>query len=448
MGPNKSVWSKQVIQRLRQELRWLVPGLGIKRWILVIILGTTLLGIGIAMWLLDIYRSAPETWWLPITSTLYLNFLPRALRVIVFGILGVGLVLVGIWGLNRTLLRPFVRPGSKSIVDAVSDYRRKERGPRVVVIGGGNGLSSLLRGLKMHTSNLTAIVTVADDGGSSGELRRATGILPPGDIRSCLAALSDDEALLSQIFQYRFAAGAGLDGHSLGNLFITALTNVTGSFEEAIAESGRVLAVKGRVLPSTLHDVRLAADVQLLEQAVTVQVKGESQIPKAQGKITRVWLEPESPAAYPPAVQAILSADLVVVGPGSLYTSIIPNLLVPDICEALKASRALKLYIVNVATQKGETDGYTCGDHVHTVEEYLGGTVFDLVVCNKTSADKTSTKVEWVRLDDDLDQKYAIYVSDLADEISPWRHDSQKLGQVVMDLFYDKTGPLASHNAN
>ncbi len=444
MGPKASEWYEQVIRRFLRGLKWLIPGMGIKRWFLVIIVGTTLLGVGIGMWLLDIYRSSPDTWWLPITSTLYLNVLPRTLRVIVFAIIGIGLVGVGIWGLNRTLLRPFVKPGSKSIVEAVSDYRRKERGPRIVVIGGGNGLSSLLRGLKTHSSNLTAIVTVADDGGSSGELRRATGILPPGDIRSCLAALSDDEALLSQIFQYRFATGAGLEGHSLGNLFITALTNVTGSFEEAVAESGRVLAVKGRVLPSTLHDVRLAADVQLTEQAETVQVKGESQIPKAAGKINRVWLEPQDPAAYPPTVQALLSADLIVVGPGSLFTSIIPNLLVPDICAAIKASRAVKLYIVNVATQKGETDGYTCGDHVHKVEEYLGGPTFDVVVCNKVVEGKTSAKIEWVRLEDDLDQKYAIYVADLVDEVSPWRHDSQKLGQAVMDLYFEKTGPLAS----
>ncbi len=443
MGPMKPAWYKQVIQRLNRGLQWFIPGMGIKRWILVIILGTTLLGVGIGMWLLDIYRDAPDTWWLPITSTLYLNFLPRTLRVLVFAIVGGGILGLGIWGFNRALLRPFVKPGGRSIVDAVSDYRRKERGPRIVVIGGGNGLSSLLRGLKAHSSNLTAIVTVADDGGSSGELRRATGILPPGDIRSCLAALSDDEALLSQIFQYRFAAGAGLEGHSLGNLFITALANVTGSFEEAVAESGRVLAVKGRVLPSTLHDVRLAADVRLFDQDATVQVKGESQIPKAAGKINRVWLEPQDPAAYPPTVQAILSADLIVVGPGSLYTSIIPNLLVPDICAAIRASRAVKLYIVNVATQKGETDGYNCGDHVRKVEEYLGGPTFDVVVCNKVSPGKKETRVEWVPLEEDLDQKYAIYAADLVDEISPWRHDSRKLGQAVIDIFYEKTGPLA-----
>jgi uncharacterized cofD-like protein len=446
MGPKRPVWYIQLFRRLRQELRWLTPGLGIKRWVFVIILGTTLLGVGIGMWLLDIYRSAPDTWWLPITSALYLNFLSRALRVLVFGTLGIGLVLAGIWGLNRSLLRPFVKPGGKPILQAVSDFRRKERGPRIVTIGGGTGLSSLLRGLKAYTSNLTAIVTVADDGGSSGELRKSIGILPPGDIRNCLTALSDDEALMGQIFQYRFAAGAGLNGHTLGNLFITALADITGSFEEAVSESGRVLAVKGRVLPSTLHDVRLAADVQMDAQKTEVQVRGESQIPKAAGAVRRIWMEPDNPAAFPPSVQALLSADLIVAGPGSLYTSIIPNLLVPDIAAAFKASRALKFYVVNVATQPGETDNYSCADHVHTVEKYLGGPVFDVVICNKVTAGKMSTNVEWVQVDEDIDQHYATYIANLVDEVSPWRHDSKKLGQAIMDLYYERTGPLVGRD--
>jgi len=448
MGLNRPVWYKQLFQRIGRAFGWLAPGLGIKRWVLVIILGATLLGIGIAMWLLDIYRAAPDTWWLPITSTLYLNFIPRVLRIVVFGLIGIGLVLVGVWGVNRSLLRPFVKPG-RQILQAVTDYRRKERGPRIVAIGGGTGLSSLLRGLKLHSSNLTAIVTVADDGGSSGELRRNVGILPPGDIRSCLTALSDDEALMGQIFQYRFGSSSGLNGHSLGNLFIAALADITGSFEEAVAESGRVLAVKGKVLPATLHDVRLVADVKLPEQDAVLQVKGESQIPKAAGRVQRVWLEPDNPAAYPPTVQAILSADLIVIGPGSLYTSLIPNLLVPDIVEAIKASRALKFYVVNVATQKGETDHFSCADHVHTVEEYLGGPIFDVVICNKVSRkDIDSTKVEWVPVDEDMDQNYNTYVSNLVDETSPWRHDSKKLGQAIIDLYFERTGPLISREDN
>ncbi len=284
MRPKTLPWYRRLWGFVRLELRWLTPGLGVKRWLLLFLLGVTLLGIGLAMLILDLYRTAPDTWWLPIFSAISLRFLNRTLRAVIFGLAGSGLILLSGWGLNRALLKPFLRPG-KHVVEAVSDYRRRERGPRIVAIGGGTGLSSLLRGIKNYTTNVTAIVTVADDGGSSGELRKNMGVLPPGDIRNCLSALSDDEALLSQIFQYRFAAGAGLNGHSLGNLFITAMADITGSFEEAVAESGRVLAVRGRVLPSTLHDVRLIADVELPKQKSEVLIKGESEITKAAGRV-------------------------------------------------------------------------------------------------------------------------------------------------------------------
>jgi uncharacterized cofD-like protein len=427
---------------LRHEMRWLLPGLGVKRWLLPLLAGTTLIGVGLAIFTLEVYRSAPDTWWLPLLSVASLRFLSRPLRVAIFAGIGVGLILLATWGLNRTLLRPFMRPG-KPIIDTVTAFRRKERGPRIVTIGGGTGLSALLRGLKDYTHNLTAIVTVADDGGSSGDLRRDMGMLPPGDIRNCLAALSDDEALLTQIFQYRFSQGAGLNGHSLGNLLITALTDLTGSFEEAVAESGRVLAVRGRVLPSTLHDVRLVADVRLPDAVTEVRVKGESQIPKAAGQVRHLWLEPSNPSAFPPAIQAILSADLVVIGPGSLYTSILPNLLVPDLAEALHATRALKFYVCNVATQSGETDGYTCGDHVRTIEQHLGGRLFDLVISNNAFRGKLPETIDWVRTEPDLDQEYPIYQSALSDEEYPWRHDSAKLAVAVIDLFYERTGPLS-----
>ncbi len=313
-----------------------------------------------------------------------------------------------------------------------------------MAIGGGTGLAITLRGTKAHTMNLTAIVTVADDGGSSGELRRGRGILPPGDIRNCLAALSNDEELLSQIFQYRFSSGAGLGGHSLGNLFITAMSEITGSFEEGVAESGRVLAVQGRVLPSTLHDVRLVADVQLPATAREKRVKGESAIPKARGKIQRVWLEPSNPLAYPPTLQAILNAELIVIGPGSLYTSLLPNLLVPDIADAIRATRAVKFYVCNVATQPGETDGFSCGDHVHTLEKHLGMRPFDLVLINNCYEGKLSDGLEWVRPEPDFEQNYPIYAADLRDEQFPWRHHAAKLAQAVLDLYYEKTGPLTN----
>jgi len=434
-----------VLRNLTKKLEWLVPGLGVKRWLILILLGTTLVGLGIAVLILDFYHSAPDGWWVPILAGLSLRFLPRWVRAVTFGGTGFFFILWGIMGLNRALLRPFVSPG-KPVLEAVSAYRRKERGPRIVAIGGGNGLSSLLRGLKEHTSNLTAIVTVADDGGSSGELRKNMGVLPPGDIRNCLTALSSDEALMSQIFQYRFGSGAGLNGHSLGNLFITAMAEITGSFEEAIAESARVLAVQGRVLPATLHDVCLAAEIYLPEPEKNVSIKGESSITKAAGKIRRLWLEPDNPPAYPRAIQAILAADLIVIGPGSLYTSVLPNLLVPEIIQAVKASRALKFYVCNVATQPGETDGFSCGDHIRAIEQHVGFRLTDLAVCNKNFSNNLPEHASWVQPEPDLDQEYSLYLADLVDKDSPWRHDSKKVAQVLIDLYYERTGPLASRD--
>ncbi len=427
---------------LRREMLWLMPGLGVKRWILLILAGCTLIGVGFAILLLDFYRTAPDTWWLPLLSYLSLRFLSRPLRAIIFGGLGFGLIFLGMWGFNRSILKPFVAPG-RNVIDMLARHRKRERAPRIVVIGGGTGQSTLLRGLKEHTYNLTAIVTVADDGGSSGELRRSLGVLPPGDIRSCLTALADDETLMGQLFQYRFAGGNGLGGHALGNLLISALAEITGSFAEAVAESGRVLAVRGQVLPATLHDVRLAADVQLPENGKEVRVRGESQIPQTTGRIRRVWLEPAHVRAYPPAVQAILGADLVLVGPGSLYTSILPDLLVPDISEALRVSRALKFYVCNVATQPGETDGFTAYDHLSTIEKHVGGGMFDLVLCNNRMEGTLPAGVEWVLPTEQLQDEFPAYLGDFMDEAKPHRHDPVKLAQTIMDLFNERTGPSA-----
>ncbi|MBE0695527.1 MAG: YvcK family protein, partial [Anaerolineaceae bacterium] len=243
----------KIIRKAQNRIRWLAPGLGVKRWIFMILAGTTLVGLGFAILLSEIYRSASQVWWIDVLTFFSLYFLPRSLRAVIFGGGGLALILSGTWGLNQALLKPFMQPGS-NILDTVSAYRKRERGPRIVVMGGGTGLSTMLRGLKTYSNNITAIVSVADDGGSSGELRRSMGILPPGDIRSCLTAMADDENLMGALFQYRFASGNGLSGHSLGNLLITALADITGSFEEGVAESGRVLAVRGKVLPATLHD--------------------------------------------------------------------------------------------------------------------------------------------------------------------------------------------------
>lgn len=430
---------------LRSSLRWLNPGIGVKRWLLMVLFGTTLLGVGLAVLVLDVYRNAPDTWWLPYLSYASLRFLARPVRALIFGGLGVGMIMFGIWGLNRSLLAPYTR-ANQPIYDTVARYRRKERGPHIVALGGGHGLAILLRGLKEYSSNITAVVTVADDGGSSGRIRQTLGILPPGDIRNCLAALSSDEAMLSQLFQYRFEdSDNGLGGHSFGNLFITALAEITGSFEEAVAESGRVLSVNGRVLPATLRDVTLIADVAIPHLNSPLRIEGESKIPQASGKVRRLWLDPSEPPAYPEVIKAILGADLIIVGPGSLYTSILPNLLVPEIVQAIEASRALKLFVCNVANQPGETDGYLCHDYLEAIDNHVDQDLFDIILCNQPNEYQTALlakSVELVTVDDELAAQHPIYLADLADEINPARHDSYKLGRVILDLWQERTGPL------
>jgi uncharacterized cofD-like protein len=429
-------------QNIRDLGRWLAPGLGIKRWFLVVLLGITFLGVGLAIFLLNLYRTEyTDARILATLDYVSLRFLPRFLRVLIFGGIGIGLVVFGIYRINRSLLRPFLRPG-RPVVDELANYRRRERGPRIVTVGGGHGLATLLRGLKTYTRNLTAIVTVADDGGSSGRLRESYGILPPGDIRNCLAALSNDEQMLTQLFRYRFSGSDGLNGHSFGNLFLTALADITGSFEEAIAESGKVLSVSGRVLPSTLHDVRLIADMQLPNFPNEVRVEGESRIPQMAGRVRHVWLEPNDAPAFPPALNAVLNADLIVVGPGSLYTSLLPNLLVQDLLGAIKSSRALKIYVCNLATQSGETDLYSCYNHTQALEEHIGEKLFDIILCNDNYEGELNAGTQWVRTDEKTLADKRVYCSDLSDASTPWRHNAEKLARTLIEILDEYTGPL------
>jgi uncharacterized cofD-like protein len=441
MKNRRHLWYRTFWKGFSRLFRWFMPGIGVKRWFLVMLVGVTLIGTGLAIFLLETYRLAPGTWWLPIISFLSLRFLTRPWRILIFVAIGFGLIGLGIWRLNRSLLVPFLRPGQR-LVDQVTDYRRRERGPQIVAIGGGHGIATVLRGLKVYTNNLTAVVSVADDGGSSGELRRNLGILPPGDIRNCLAALSDDEALLTQLFQYRFGEDTGLGGHSFGNLFISALSDITGSFEKAIAESGRALSVHGRVLPATLHNVRLVADIQLPNALAEVRIVGESQIPQTIGRIRRVWLEPDNASAFPPSIQAILASDLIVIGPGSLYTSVLPNILVPDLLAAIRSSRALKIFISNVATQLGETDQYSSGDHIRALEGMVGSELVDVIICNSWYDAKLEQGSQWVKLDAAIESDARLYLSDLADHQQPGHHDAEKLAQVLMDLYNERTGPI------
>lgn len=323
---------------------------------------------------------------------------------------------------------------------SVGGYRKTDEAPRVVAIGGGTGLSTLLRGIKTYTPHLTAIVTVADDGGSSGRLRRELGLLPPGDFRNCIAALADDEALITQLFQYRFGRGDSLNGHSFGNLFITALAAVTGSFERAIQEASRVLAIQGRILPSTLEDVTLVADV-VAEPGATAdsltRILGESAIPKSGQPIERVFLRPDRVRAYPEAVGAILGADLIISGPGSLFTSILPNLLVKGIHQAVSVSSALRIYVCNVATQPGETDGFDVGQHASALQRHVGRGLFPYVLANNhplTSPEQSH--MQPVALDHPPNDGYDVIEADVIDRTTPWRHDSSRLAEQILRFYH------------
>ena len=426
----------------RNLLRWFRPGLHVKRWLGLILFGTTFLGVGVAYWLLDFYRTAPDNWIIDVLKIVSLTFLPRIIRVLIFSVIGFGFIITGIYGLNRSLLRPYTSSNS-SVVNKLESFRKKERGPRIVVIGGGHGLSNILSGLKKYSSNITAVVTVADDGGSSGKLRESLGILPPGDIRNCLAALSDDEGLVRELFQYRFSADdENLQGHSFGNLFLSALTQITGSFEKAVEESARVLSVNGQVLPSSLSDIQLIADKELPGWRREVRIRGESIIPKMSGSVKRVWLEPNNPPAYPKVIQAILTADLIVVGPGSLYTSILPNLLIQDITAAIKVSNAMKLYVCNLITQAGETDNYSVEDHIKAIEDHSSKRLFHLTVCNNKFEGQIPENVSWVKRNGQLDGRYDFYETNLNHPNFPGQHDPNKTAKAIMDLYQERTGPL------
>ena len=420
---------------------WLRPGMHVKRWAGLFLFGTILTGLAIAMGLVYSYRYVPFPE--PVSGLLQvitLQFLPRELRFVFVLSVGIASMVYGLYRFSRELILPVLAhsKADKNLVQIVAEHRFGLSRPEVnvVAIGGGTGLATLLRGLKRHDVSITAIVTVADDGGSTGKIRTAYDIPAPGDIRNCLVALADDESLVSRLFQYRFTqAGSELDGHSFGNLFITALTKVTGSFDRAIIESATVLNIRGRVLPSTLENVRL--DAELTDGTM---IQGESKIQYKEAPIHRVRLSPEDPRAYLPAVTAILNADLIVLGPGSLYTSIVPNLLVPDIVRAVRASSAPKVYVMNVATQTGETDHFTALDHLAVVDEQLGPGELDAVLINSNIASAEAIgpdlPIEPLLPDswDRLDPRIRVITRDVVSEQNPLRHDPEKLATALFEL--------------
>lgn len=361
------------LQSLPPALRWAYPGLGVKRWLLVAIAGILLLVNGVDRYL--VAEGANLHWNEWIDNFVDDYFSPAYLSWI-FSAIGIALIFVGIRQWLLAILRASAIGGRGRIIDTLMDMRLQQ-GYKIVAIGGGTGLSTLLRGLKRKTSNLTAVVTVSDDGGSSGRLQKELGVLPPGDVRNCLVALADDEAMVTDLFKYRFSEGEGLSGHSFGNLFLAAMSGITGNFDKAIKESSRVLNIKGRVLPSTLGIVRLCA--RLEDGSV---VEGESNISMTGRRIKQVFFDPPYAAPLGEVIAAIAEADAIVLGPGSLFTSIVPNFLVDRIAREVAASPAVKIYVCNVMTQPGETDGMSASEHVDALLENAGARVCDYVIVN------------------------------------------------------------------
>ncbi len=363
-----------------------------------------------------------------------LQFVPKLLRAFLFGVFGVGLLLFSFIKLQNSVLGPFLPGGERSIAELIYSFRTRNRGPRLVAIGGGTGMSTLLRGLKEYSANLACIVTVADDGGSSGRLREEYRILPPGDFRQCLIALADAEPLVKQLFNHRFKGGS-MDGHSFGNLFIMAMADVTGNFEHALRESGRVLAVRGAIIPSTLQDVTLVASVN------GTMVEGESKIPNQNAPISRVFLKPDHAELNPEAALAIMNAELIVIGPGSLYTSILPNLMVPGMVRTIKESPALKVLVCNVASQRGETDHFNVSDYMRVLEEHAGENLFDFVIVNSNLNHLPTGGQSQVIFDYRNAQRLAPHVRFIAGDVVnsrvPSHHDPNKLARLIMKRIWE-----------
>jgi uncharacterized cofD-like protein len=411
--------------------RWLYPGMHIKRWLFLLFLGIAILGLGAAIFIRDLYRTnAADT--IPVVYWVTGAWLEPEIRALIVSILGLGLTAVGMWGLMRSVVSPFVGRND-SVLEVLYTKRYLARGPRIVAIGGGTGLSTLLRGLKGYSANITAVVAVADDGGSSGRLRQQLGIIPPGDIRNCIAALADAEPLMTQLMQYRFPSGSGLDDHAFGNLFIAAMTAVTGDFEEAVRESNRVLAVRGQVLPATSVPLNLSAQ---LTSGRTLY--GQVEIATAEEPIERVFIEPADVRANGEALERILEAEMIVLGPGSLFSSVLPNLLISDVRDALAASPGMKAYVCNVATQPGETEELSASEHLNALFDHVGDELIDYVIVNRNTDARRPpgwraqpVEVDVRRLEE---LPVVIVEEDVVDPANAHRHDPAKLATALMRL--------------
>ena len=410
---------------MTQFFKWLYPGMGIKRWISLLVVGVVISG---GVGLVSIRFLSRE-------SILLAAFVTA---VLIFGIF---LIVMAVRNILRFFVRNLLPYQNNDLVDVIFQKRQDrflERGPRIVVVGGGTGLSTLLQGIKKFTKNLTAIVTVTDTGGSSGRLRDELDVLPPGDIRNCLVALADAQPLMLNLFQYRFEDGSGLKGHSFGNLFITALSKITGDFEQAIKESSKVLAIRGNVIPSTVEKVTLVAQ---LENGTVVE--GETNITEHRKPIRKLELKPRHCRASEEALEAIEQADMIVLGPGSLFTSVLPNLLIEDICSQIVKSDAVKIYICNVMTQAGETNTFTAADHVDMLIRHTDPRLINVCVVNNSDIPDELTEkyareqAEPVQLDIERikERGYQVVQANLIRTEGTVRHDPERLAQVIFETF-------------
>ncbi len=404
-------------------LKWLYPGMGVKRWIILSTLGIMLVVLGTIDSVNEFKNQS-----IPVIGIL----------LVIFGII---LIFTGIKRMVKSFVGIFMPVHKENeLVDLIYKKRQLSRGPKIVVMGGGTGLSVLLHGLKEYTSNLTAIVTVSDDGGSSGRLRQQFNILPPGDIRNCLVALADAEPLMRDLFQFRFQEGTELAGHNFGNLFITVMTQVIGDFDKAIKESSKVLAIRGQVIPSTLKRIILMA-----KHVDGTKTYGETKISKSTSPIKRVHLMPENCLPTDDALNAIADAEAIILGPGSLYTSVLPNLLVRNIPDAIAASSAVKVYICNVMTQSGETDSFTAYDHVKAIQEHTEKNIIDYCIVNKGVVPnrflEKYKRENAVPVKPDIEKIRSAGIKVLADNVinteDHVRHDAEKIAKNIIKLILE-----------
>jgi len=430
-------------RQLYSSLKWLYPGMRVKRWLILIPIGLAFAIAGVVLLanirIVDVLgtvgRESFRLFGLDLTRPAIQ--LPTGIGLVAVGVL---LVFASLRQVVRSITSVVSPEAQGKLADVVFQRRYLSQGQRIVVIGGGTGLATMLRGLKRHTSNLVAVVTVTDDGGSSGRLQREMGMLPPGDIRNCLVALADAEPLMTELFQYRFGEEMdAFNGHSFGNLLIAAMTRITGDFEKAVKETSNILAIRGRVLPSTIEDVRLQAE---LEDGSFVE--GETSITGAPSAVKHIMLHPSAVNPLEETLRSIELADCIVMGPGSVYTSVVPNLLVHGIPEAIRESDAVRIYVCNVMTQPGETDGYTASDHVRAVARHTDQRVFQYVLVNQERPSKellekyAAEKQFFVEPDAAAirEMGYRPIVGGYISQTDVVRHDPEKLAQAILKLVY------------